>query len=58
MGHVLHVEMFVVPRAGHELSVGELTGLRQKLEQLDYQLHDVVVVPVAEIPDCITDAKR
>lgn len=58
MGHVLHVELFVVPRAGHELSVGELTGLRQKLEQLDYQLHDVVVVPVAEIPDCITDAKR
>lgn len=58
LGHVLHAEMFVVPREGHQVDTGELTRLRKRLEAMDYQLHDVVVIPVSEIPNCITNKPR
>jgi cation diffusion facilitator family transporter len=49
-GHVFHVECFVVPRDGHEPSVVELEETRRGCSELDWRLHDVVVVPVPELP--------
>lgn len=54
-GHVLHVEMLVVPEPGHDPTMIELDSLRRQLHQLDWKLHDVQVVPVFEIPDHLRD---
>lgn len=48
-GHVFHVEMFVVPKPGQNPSVEQFTELREALCDLDWKIHDVVVVPVPEI---------
>ena len=49
-GHVFHVECFVVPRAGHEPSVTQLDDARRGCTDLDWKLHDVVIIPVPELP--------
>lgn len=49
-GHVLHVEMFVVPGPGHAPTVAELEDARTRLRGVDWRVHDVVVVPVRELP--------
>jgi len=49
-GHVFHVEMFVVPQHGADVTVGRCAELRGRLQELDWKLEDVVVVPVAELP--------
>lgn len=51
MGHVFHVEAFVVPVGGAELDVQRLEHVRERLVQLDWKLQDVVVVPVARIAE-------
>ncbi|SDM03434.1 cation diffusion facilitator family transporter [Corynebacterium mycetoides] len=58
LGHVLHAEVFVVPREGREVSVDKLRELRQKVEKVDYQLHDVVVTAVSEIPEFLVKEER
>ena len=49
-GHVFHVEGFVVPRDGREPSVAGLEEARLGCTELDWRLHDVVLVPVPELP--------
>jgi divalent metal cation (Fe/Co/Zn/Cd) transporter len=49
-GHVFHVEAFVVPRDGHDPSVEELEEARCRCAELDWRLHDVVLVPVPKLP--------
>jgi cation diffusion facilitator family transporter len=49
-GHVFHVEGFVVPRDGREPSVDDLEQARLECSELDWRLHDVVLVPVPELP--------
>ncbi len=49
-GHVFHVECFVVPERGHESSVAEFENARRGCSELDWRLHDVVLVPVPELP--------
>lgn len=50
-GHVFHLEMFVVPRHGADVTVGRCADLRERIEELDWKLEDVVVVPVTELPE-------
>lgn len=50
MGHVLHAEVFVVPVDNNAATLDNLAALRTRLEDMDYQLHDVVVIPVESIP--------
>lgn len=50
-GHVFHVEVFAVPHAGHAPTVDELEHARDAIDELDWKLHDVVVVPVRRLPD-------
>lgn len=57
-GHLAHIEMFVVPRSGEEFSLGRAVELREKLHDVDWRLHDVVVVPAEEIPVFLTDDDR
>lgn len=51
MGHVFHVESFVVPHAGHTPDLGDLEHAAQVARALDWKVDDVVVVPVREIPE-------
>lgn len=48
-GHVFHVESFVVPVEEHDPSVDDLEQARTAIADLDWKLHDVVVVPVPQL---------
>ena len=50
-GHVFHVESFVVPRDGASPSLADLAHARETAIRLDWKVQDLVVVPVAELPD-------
>ncbi|WP_199424934.1 cation transporter [Actinotalea solisilvae] len=50
-GHVFHVESFVVPHAGTTPSLEQLADARAGALELDWKIRDLVVVPVAELPD-------
>jgi divalent metal cation (Fe/Co/Zn/Cd) transporter len=52
-GHVFHVEAFVVPRSGAELSLEALEQARSKVRDLDWKMQDVVLVPVYRLPDYV-----
>jgi divalent metal cation (Fe/Co/Zn/Cd) transporter len=49
-GHVFHVECFVVPKPGQDPSVAQLNEAREHCAALDWRLHDVVIIPVPELP--------
>ncbi len=48
-GHVLHAEVFVVPRGA--VTLRRLERARRMARGLDWKLEDAVIVPVAELPD-------
>lgn len=48
-GHVLHAEIFLVPAPEHTLTLRELEDLQKQIEELDWKLEDVVIVPVREL---------
>ena len=49
-GHVFHVEVFVVPVGGAAPTVQQFAELRDRLDALDWKLHDIVIAPVPELP--------
>ena len=49
-GHVFEVEALVVPADGRAVPLELLEEARERLQRLDWKLHDVVVAPVAELP--------
>jgi divalent metal cation (Fe/Co/Zn/Cd) transporter len=49
-GHVFHAEVFVVPTTGTTPTVAQVADLRDRLHELDWKVHDVVVAPVPELP--------
>lgn len=50
MGQVFHVEAFVVPARG-KVDIGRLEAAREGIAELDWKVQDVVIVPVASLPD-------
>ena len=56
-GHVFHTEAFVVPRRG-KVSLHELEEARDGCIALDWKLEDVVVIPVAELPEDVGGSIR
>ena len=50
-GHVFHVEAFLVPADGQEVTVARLTEVRRRLSQLSWKIEDVVVTVVPEVLD-------
>ena len=50
-GQFLHAEAFVVPRGDGALSLAELSAARRHCMQLQWNLVDVVVIPVSELPE-------
>jgi cation diffusion facilitator family transporter len=50
-GHVFHVEAFIVPRSGADLSVEALEQAQSKVRDLDWKMQDVVLVPVHQLPE-------
>ena len=51
LGHVLHVEAFVVPAAGTSLSLTATTRLREQCVALDWRVQDFVLSVVEELPE-------
>jgi divalent metal cation (Fe/Co/Zn/Cd) transporter len=56
-GHVFHIEAFVVPRHQRKISVAQLDEARQACVDLDWKVQDIVIVPVAELPDVVRDPR-
>lgn len=52
-GQVFHIETFVVPRRG-KVSTEKLEEATRKCASLDWRVQDIVLVPVAAIPDIAT----
>lgn len=52
-GHVFHVEAFVRPSAGRAPTLEQLEAAVSVLRDLDWKIHDVVVMPVRDLPDTI-----
>ena len=50
LGHVFHVEAFVVPRDGAVPPLDVLQKTREACGALDWKIHDIVLVPVDELP--------
>lgn len=50
-GQVFHTEVFVVPYKGQMPSLDEVEDVREKLSDIDWKLHDLVLIPVAELPE-------
>jgi cation diffusion facilitator family transporter len=50
-GHVFHVETFVVPKRGVDALLERLDQARQECIALDWKVQDMVIVPVAELPE-------
>jgi divalent metal cation (Fe/Co/Zn/Cd) transporter len=55
-GHVFHVEAFVRPVAGRAPTLEQLEAAVSMLRDLDWKIHDVVVMPVRDLPDTIPAA--
>lgn len=49
LGHVFHVEAFVVPR-GDVPGLGDLRRVREDVVALDWKVQDLVLVPVEQLP--------
>lgn len=50
MGQVFHVEAFVVPHRSR-VRLDAVEDARQRIADLDWKVQDVVVIPVASLPD-------
>ena len=50
-GHVFHVEAFLVPADGREVTVEALSDVRRRLARLSWKIEDVVVTVVPEVLD-------
>ena len=50
-GHVFHVEAFVVPAEGVVPTLEQLAAARKRCADLDWKIEDVVLAPVAELPE-------
>ncbi|GIM65811.1 hypothetical protein Pve01_95580 [Planomonospora venezuelensis] len=56
-GHVFHVESFVRPVSGRTPTLEQLEAAADVLRELDWKVHDVVVVPVRDLPETIPDPR-
>lgn len=56
LGQVLHVEAFVVPHSS-AVTTAQLEHARKACEEIDWQIYDMVMVPVEEIPDYFDEGK-
>ena len=56
-GHVFHIEAFVRPRAGEVADLERLEEAVAMLRELDWKVHDVVLMPVRDLPETIPDPR-
>jgi cation diffusion facilitator family transporter len=54
-GHVFHVEAFVRTTSGEAPTLDQLEEAVRVLDDLDWKINDVVVMPVRTVPDSIPD---
>ncbi len=51
LGHVLHIEAFVVPVDGHVPSLSQISDLREQCIAVHWRIQDLVLSVVEELPD-------
>jgi cation diffusion facilitator family transporter len=56
-GHVFHVEAFVRPVDAVAPTLDQLEHAVDVLRDLDWKIHDVVVMPVRDLPDTVPDGR-
>lgn len=54
-GHVFHVEAFVQPVVGREVTLDQIEDAVALVRELDWKVNDVVVMPVRELPETVPD---
>ena len=57
-GHVFHIEAFIVPRRGRTPSLAQLAEAHHGCVELDWKVQDIVLVPVAELPEIYRNGAR
>ena len=57
-GHVFHVEAFVRPAGSVSPTLDQLEEAVDLLRDLDWKIHDVVVMPVRDLPDTVPDGRQ
>ncbi|NJC24254.1 divalent metal cation (Fe/Co/Zn/Cd) transporter [Arthrobacter pigmenti] len=50
-GHVFHIESFVVPRQWRRATLHKIEKARAACVDIDWKVQDMVIVPVAELPE-------
>lgn len=56
-GQVLHAEVFVKPKSD-EVTLEQVGDLVDEIIEIDWKVHDVVVVPTGDLPDIADDGRR
>lgn len=56
-GHVFHIEAFVIPRDPRKISVAQLDEAREACIALDWKVQDLVVIPVTELPEVVSERR-
>ncbi|WP_343320611.1 cation transporter (plasmid) [Arthrobacter sp. TMP15] len=57
-GHVFHIESFIVPRNGHAPTLAQLAEARKNCLQIDWKVHDIVLVPIETLPEEVHTSLR
>ncbi|MBF0671460.1 MAG: cation transporter [Salinibacterium sp.] len=57
-GHVFQVDAFVVPKFGRTPSLRRFDEARQGCIALDWRVHDILIVPVDELPEMVESARH
>src|SRR5690606_23666358 len=57
-GHVFQVDAFVVPKFGRTPPLRRLDEARQGCIALDWRVHDILIVPVDELPEMVESARH
>ncbi|WBU37020.1 cation diffusion facilitator family transporter [Homoserinibacter sp. YIM 151385] len=57
-GHVFHVESFVIPAGGRMPTLAQLEAARERCVELDWKVQDMVIAPVAELPEELSRGSR
>jgi cation diffusion facilitator family transporter len=50
-GQFFHIEAFVIPRHGRPPSLQKLAEAQEGCRELDWKIHDIVIVPVSTFPE-------
>ncbi|GAA5228518.1 cation diffusion facilitator family transporter [Paeniglutamicibacter antarcticus] len=57
-GHVFHIESFIVPKYGRTPTLSQLADAREGCLEVDWKVHDIVLVPIEQLPEEVNGSTR